>query len=108
MLIHVVRPGDTFWSIARRYGVPAEVVASANRGVEPTALRIGQRLLIPHPAPLAVAEVVRHTVQPGDTLWAIAWRYGVPMSILTLANHLTTPDLLRVGQVLLVPMAVTE
>ncbi len=106
MLIHVVRLGDTFYSIARRYGVPVDVVAAANRGVNPTAMRIGQRLLIPHPSPLAVAEVVLHTVQPGDTVWAIGWRYGVPTSVIILANELTTPQALRVGETLRIPMAV--
>lgn len=106
MIIHVVRLGDTFYSIARRYGVTVEQVAAANRGVEPASLRIGQRLLIPHDAPLAVAEVVLHTVQPGDTLWSIGWRYGVPTAVIILANHLQPPYPLQVGQVLKVPMAV--
>lgn len=64
------------------------------------------RLLFPHPEPLAVAEVVRHVVQPGDTLWLVSWRFGVPMATLTLANHLQPPYTLQVGQTLLVPMAV--
>lgn len=106
VIIHVVRLGDTFYGIARRYGVPVEQVAAANRGVEPASLRIGQRLLIPHESPLAVAEVVLHTVVPGDTLWAIGWRYGVPTSVLILANHLQPPYPLRVGEVIKVPMAV--
>ena len=106
VIIHVVRLGDTFYSIARRYGVSVEQVRAANLGVEPASLRIGQRLLIPHEAPLAVAEVVLHTVVPGDTLWSVGWRYGVPTSVLILANRLQPPYPLRVGQVLKVPMAV--
>ncbi|MFZ5817708.1 MAG: LysM peptidoglycan-binding domain-containing protein [Bacillota bacterium] len=108
MLIHVVRPGDTFYSIARRYGVSVQTVAAANRGVDPAALRVGQRLLVPHPTPLAVAEVVRHAVQPGDTLWSVAWRYGVPTSVIILANRLEPPYPLQVGEVLLIPMAVAS
>lgn len=104
MLIHVIRPGDTMWSIARRYGVPVESVIEANRWMSPERLQIGMRLLIPHPSPLAVAEVVRYPVQPGDTVWSIAWRFGVPMQTIMLANHITPPYTLQVGQEILVPM----
>lgn len=45
--IHVVRPGDTLWSIARRYGVPVQAIAEANRLADPDALRLGQALTIP-------------------------------------------------------------
>ena len=104
MLIHVVRPGDTMWSIAQFYGVALDSVISANRWVSPENLRCGTRLLIPHPEPLAVAEVERYPVQRGDTLWSIQWRFGVPIQTIILANHLTPPYTLQVGQVLLIPM----
>jgi LysM repeat protein len=106
MLIHVVRPGDTMWAIAKRYGVDPSVVMGANRAVNPEDMKCGTRLLIPHESPLALAEVARYPVQPGDTLSLIAWRYGVPMATLALANHLQPPYPLRVGQTVLVPMAI--
>lgn len=106
MVIHVVRPGDTLWSIARRYGVSVAEILALNRGIDPERLTCGTRLLIPHETPLAVAEVLRYVVQPGDTLWRIAWRFGVPMATLVLANHLQPPYALQVGQELLVPMAI--
>jgi membrane-bound lytic murein transglycosylase D len=46
-----------------------------------------------------------HYVKKGDTLSAIARRYGVAVTDLTLANKITTRTKLRIGQEVLVPMS---
>lgn len=43
------------------------------------------------------------TVKPGDTLYAIATRYGVSMSALLAANHLPLAEFVYVGQRLVIP-----
>jgi len=48
-------------------------------------------------------EGYEHTVQPGETLSAIAKAYGVRPDDITQANNLKSADLLRVGQKLFVP-----
>ena len=47
----------------------------------------------------------RYTVQPGDTLSAIAANSGVSVTMLTEANNLVNPNALEVGQVLVIPNA---
>lgn len=42
-----IRPGDTFSAIARRFGSTPGRIRSANPGVEPTALRVGQLIQVP-------------------------------------------------------------
>ena len=44
---HRVASGETLSFIARRYGVPLRDLQAANAGVNPRALRIGQRLTVP-------------------------------------------------------------
>jgi murein DD-endopeptidase MepM/ murein hydrolase activator NlpD len=46
-LAHVVRPGQTIWSIAREHGVPIEALIRANQLTPTTKLKAGQRLNIP-------------------------------------------------------------
>lgn len=44
-------------------------------------------------------------MKSGDTLGAIAGRYGVPLSALVRANAIANPDRIAVGQVLRIPEA---
>ena len=70
MLIHTVRRGDTVFSVAREYEVPAARIITDNLLTDPGRLAEGQDLLIQYPT-------VTHTVAGGDTLTAIAAQYGV-------------------------------
>ncbi|NAW12133.1 LysM peptidoglycan-binding domain-containing protein [Halomonas icarae] len=42
-----VRPGDTYSRIARRFGTQASQIQSANPGVRPTQLKVGQLIQVP-------------------------------------------------------------
>ncbi|HEY6102741.1 MAG TPA: LysM peptidoglycan-binding domain-containing protein [bacterium] len=105
---HVVRPGDTLWSIARRYEVSVEALASANQLADPDALRLGQELIIPNAGERQASSApsnarLTHVVTAGDTLWSLARRYQVPVQTLVEANRLENPDALRLGQTLVIP-----
>lgn len=45
--VYVVRPGDTLWSIALRYGTSPWAIAAANGLRNPSVIYPGQRLIIP-------------------------------------------------------------
>lgn len=44
-----------------------------------------------------------HMVQPGDTLWKISRKYGVPLDVLIKLNNIENPDNLVVGMELKIP-----
>jgi putative chitinase len=46
-LTYIVQPGDTLWSIAARFGVSAQAIASANQMFNPNVLVVGRQLYIP-------------------------------------------------------------
>ena len=50
---HIVRRGETLWSISQRYGSNVDAVALANRISDPTQIRVGQRLVVPAGRPHA-------------------------------------------------------
>jgi LysM repeat protein len=60
----------------------------------------------PTPAPTATPEPTPliHVVQPGDQLGRIAARYGVTVAAIVEANNLANPNLIRVGQRLIIPL----
>lgn len=72
MVIHVVAPGDTLFSIASTYGVPLSLLAIDNGLSPPYSLAVGQALVVQFPR-------LTHTVRPGETLFAIADRYGISL-----------------------------
>lgn len=53
----------------------------------------------------AASAAQTHIVQPGDTLWALASRYGVSVEAIARANTLPDVDRLRLGQRLTIPVA---
>ncbi len=105
---YVVAPGDSLLWIALRFDVELAELAALN-GLAPDApVQAGQVLHIPATeAELSAKHTSRrYVVRPGDSLGVIAQRFGVPLASLLAANHLVDPDLLPVGQELIVPRAV--
>jgi LysM repeat protein len=47
-----------------------------------------------------------HVVQPGENLFRIALRYGTSVSAIAAANHIYNPNLIYVGQRLILPCGV--
>lgn len=92
---------------------------------EPSAVPVGNETAKPSPSPTAVATVKAsvsaatpspraptptprstpriYVVQKGDSLSTIAARYGVTVQALMAANGLANPNLVNVGQVLVIP-----
>lgn len=52
--------------------------------------------------------IVTHTVAAGDTITRIAHRYNIAVSDLLAANDLPNPDLLNVGEVLVLPQVLVD
>lgn len=44
---YAIRPGDTFYSLARRYNTTVAELRRLNPGINPEALLVGQRICIP-------------------------------------------------------------
>ena len=96
LLIHVVAPGDTLFTIAARYGVSVGDLVATNKPPNPDSLVVGQALIVP------TADLT-YAVRRGDTLFAIAQVFGIAVTSLAAANDIVNPDLIYPGQVLLVP-----
>ncbi len=84
---YVVRSGDSLWTVAKRYDMSLTTLARAN-GMSPRAhLMIGQTLYIPDQSPVEALksqqaaeqakQMITYTIRRGDTLYAIARRFGV-------------------------------
>jgi len=97
---HVVRYGDNLTRIAARYGTTVWAIAQANGIWNPNHIYLGQVLLIPAYAPSPAPWPNIYIVQPGDTLSAIAWRFGTTVWAIAQANGIWNPNLIYLGQTL--------
>ena len=113
--VHVVAKGDSFSTMAKKYGVGTKAIETANPGVDSTKLKIGQKVNIPAAAPkpakttgtkpgapAAPDSDGTYTVKSGDNLGSIAKRHGTTVAKLRETNGLKT-DQIKVGQKLKVP-----
>ena len=106
---YVVKSGDTLWSIAKKYGVSVEELKEKNN-LTSNALSINQVLLIPgeDESPVEVPSSSEYyTVKAGDSLYAIANKYGMSVDELKDLNNLTS-NLLTIGQRLRVKKGMNE
>src|ERR1035437_2000360 len=97
-----VAPQVTMSSAAIRTGTPSPL------SFLPTTRAPGSPILsptpdVPHALPTARSKTLNYVVQPNDTLGLISRQYGVGIPSLMEANKLTNPDLLSVGQQLVIP-----
>lgn len=100
--LYVVKPGDTLYRIAGLYGVTVAALVSANNIANANLIYPNQVLVIPAgstPPP----STGTYTVQPGDTLYRIAARFGTTVTALVNANNIADANVIHPGQVLVIP-----
>ncbi|MBN1583214.1 MAG: LysM peptidoglycan-binding domain-containing M23 family metallopeptidase [Anaerolineae bacterium] len=100
--VHVVQAGETLFGIAQQYGLTVDAIVAANSLVDPDRIEVGQQLVIPL-APSGVEATTTYRVQPGDTLSLIARQHSTMAEQIAQLNHLANPNLIYVGQALLIP-----
>jgi LysM repeat protein len=95
-----VRRGDTLSGISRDTGVPIARIVAYNGIHNPNLIYEGQVVRIP-----PREGEIEHTVVPGDTLGAIARRYGSSIDAIVARNVIADPDRIVAGRSLIVPPA---
>ncbi|HSI61999.1 MAG TPA: LysM peptidoglycan-binding domain-containing protein [Candidatus Saccharimonadia bacterium] len=125
MMAHKVDDNETYYSIAKRYGITMDAMVAANPQVKPERLRPGMTVQVPmkttrppanpspRPAPapensggstVASGPTPRtYKIRSGDTMASIAQKHGVSEAALLKENKLSASDPFYVDDVLKVP-----
>jgi len=106
---HVVRPGDSLWNIAKRYGTTTREIERINR-VTASNITLGQVLkIVPgEPPPQAKVEPPKprhsktYTVRKGDTLQSIAKSHNTTVERLLALNSMKPHSKIQPGKKILV------
>ena len=89
----------TLQALAGLHEIPVEALAVANGASDDSEVDAGRILLVPGCDPVSCAgpDVKTHEIRSGDTLSAIARRYGVRVAELMQWNTLRKDSTLRTG-----------
>ena len=102
---HKIRSGETLSTIAKKYHTTVTKLKELN-GMKNSNIRAGQSLKVPGAgntnSGTSGASNKTHKVKSGETIGAIASRYGVSVNSLKSINGLNS-NLIRIGQVLKIP-----
>ncbi|MCB9431775.1 MAG: LysM peptidoglycan-binding domain-containing protein [Ardenticatenaceae bacterium] len=109
---YTVQAGDTLYTIALKYGLTVQELATANNITNVDSLSVGDTLTIPAPGTVtddqqgggqpSTGEQI-HTVAPGENLFRIGLRYGFTVAELASYNNIANPNSIAVGQQIRIP-----
>lgn len=104
---YTIKAGDTFYLIARTFGISVDALMVANPGINPNRLHIGQVICVPTspgPTPACPAGTRSYTVQAGDNFYALSIRFNTTVAAIQIANPTVNPNDLRIGQQICIPV----
>jgi membrane-bound lytic murein transglycosylase D len=118
---HIVKSGESFWTISQRYGVTHRSLAKWNGMAPGDTLSVGKKLVVwtngsaaasagPATSPMQAGNTtrkLRYTVRNGDSLYLIARKFRVGIDQIARWNGIDKNKILRPGQKLTMYVDVT-
>jgi LysM repeat protein len=96
-----MQAADTLAAIALKFNVTLTDLVNLNNAV---LIQPGKVLNLPASGgSIPKPPQTTYTVKPGDTLTAIAAKFGTTVAAIAAANNIANPNLISVGQVLVIP-----
>lgn len=125
--VHVVKSGESFWTIARKNHISYKKLAKVNHLSPRDTLSIGQKLIIWHdsvyekaarksaqrnlssrPTARKIEKKISYRVRKGDSLYVIAKRFKVTINKVVKWNRLNKKRYLKPGQKLTLYIDITQ
>jgi murein DD-endopeptidase MepM/ murein hydrolase activator NlpD len=100
--VYIVQSGDTLWSIAVRFNLSVEELASANGVTDPQTLNPGDELVIPGMEGIQGILTTRE-VPYGESLSSLSRSYRIPVNLLVRLNRITSPVELYASSTMIYP-----
>src|SRR5690554_1979488 len=101
--LYTIRAGDTFFTLAQRFGTTVQAIQQANPGVNPNNLQIGQVICIPQDGARSCPNGFLYTIRAVGTFFTLAQRFGTTVQAIQQANPGVNPNNLQIGQQICIP-----
>jgi spore germination protein len=96
LIIHTIKPGDTIYSLAKKYDTTVQKIIADNSLENTERLMPGQSIVIN-------VESVKYKAEHGDSLYSIAKKYGTTVFHILASNpEITDPSKISIGQEILI------
>lgn len=99
-ITYTVKKGDTLSEIASKYGTTYQKLAEINGIADPNKIYVGQVIKINGSS--SNSSSITYIVQKGDTLTAIAKKYGTTINKIANDNNIADPNKIYTGQKLVI------
>ena len=107
---YTVQKSEGLYRISKNFNVSQEELVRLNPTLQTEGLKFGQVILVPvkeeQPA-AADSSMVKHVIEPKETLYSISKRYGVSVAQLQVANPEVSKNM-PIGATLLIPARAAE
>ncbi|MDD2636146.1 MAG: LysM peptidoglycan-binding domain-containing protein [Bacteroidales bacterium] len=109
---YVVKPGDTLYSLCRKYGITQDEFFEINKNVKPNrGIKVGQEIVFPlNVIEEQTVDVERdtvnfyyHTVEKGETLYRLSRMFEITPNEILLANPDLDENTIKIGSVIKIP-----
>lgn len=100
--VYVVQSGDTFYSIAVKFGVSVDAITAANPSINPNALSIGAEVVIPGMEGVS-GKLLTETIQLGENLRSLSIHNQIAEDQVVRLNRITSPAEVYAGASLIIP-----
>ncbi|UTY23861.1 LysM peptidoglycan-binding domain-containing protein [Treponema denticola] len=116
-IVHIIEKGDTLYALSKKYNTPIDSILKKNNLSDPSKIKIGQKIIIPVESSAkndkktnakTGSEEITHVIQKGDTLYALAKKFGIKFSDLLKLNGINEKTPLKIGQILKIPQGTTQ
>lgn len=99
---YTIRPGDSWWSIANRFGMDMYQLAQLNGMSINNVIHPGQKIKVKGTIkngakPVKNTNISSYVVKPGDSWWSISAKYGLSMYTLAQRNGKTIYTVIHPG-----------
>lgn len=111
LTVHRLRRTDRLETLSAYYRVPVCMIMRANSFTQPQDFLLSKEIIIPKKSYCNECGMEQppkaydmYTVEPEDTLYGIARKYGLTMNIILRTNRIKDPVAIRPGYVLKIPL----